>query len=198
MKAVRPVVGLVLAASLSLPGAVAAKELTLGLASEPTSMDPHFHNLGPNNAMATHIFSRLVEQDEKQRLMPGLATSWKPINDTTWEFKLRTGVKFHDGTPFSADDVLFTFERAPNVEGSPSSFGTYTKGKTLKKIDDHTVHIITERPYPLMPNDVSTIHIVSKKHGTGAHRHRSLRVRGIRSGRPHRAHAQRGLLRRKT
>jgi peptide/nickel transport system substrate-binding protein len=168
MKAVRPVAGLVLAASLSLSGAVAAKELTLGLASEPTSMDPHFHNLGPNNAMATHIFSRLVEQDEKQRLMPGLATSWKPINDTTWEFKLRTDVKFHDGTPFTADDVLFTFERAPNVEGSPSSFGTYTKGKTLKKIDDHTVQIITERPYPLMPNDVSTIHIVSKKHGSGA------------------------------
>jgi peptide/nickel transport system substrate-binding protein len=77
-------------------------------------------------------------------------------------------VKFHDGTPFTADDVLFTFERAPNVEASPSSFALYTKGKTLKKIDEYTIHIITEKPYPLMPNDVSTINIISKKHGTGA------------------------------
>jgi peptide/nickel transport system substrate-binding protein len=64
--------------------------------------------------------------------------------------------------------VLFTFERAPKVEASPSSFALYTKGKTLKKIDDHTIHIITEKPYPLMPNDVSTIYIISKKNGMGA------------------------------
>ena len=128
MKAWKPVAGLLLAASLSVPALVAAKPLTIGLASEPTSMDPHFHNLGPNNSMSTHVYDQLVLMDEKQNLKPGLATSWKPINDTTWEFKLRQGVKFHDGSAFSADDVLFTFERAPNVEGSPSSFGTYTKG----------------------------------------------------------------------
>jgi len=168
MKAFKPVAGALLAASLALTGAVSAKELTIALASEPTAMDPHFHNLGPNNSMATHIFDALVLTDEKQNLKPGLAVSWKPVNDTTWEFKLRKNVKFHDGSPFTADDVLFTFERAPNVEGSPSSFGTYTKGKTLKKIDDHTVHIITERPYPLMPNDASTVHIISKKNGMGA------------------------------
>jgi peptide/nickel transport system substrate-binding protein len=168
MKAWKPVAVLALAASLSVPALVAAKPLTIGLASEPTAMDPHFHNLGPNNSLSTHIYDQLVLMDEKQNLQPGLAISWKPLDDTTWEFKLRQGVKFHDGTPFNADDVLFTFERAPNVEGSPSSFGTYTKGKTLKKIDDYTVHIVTERPYPLMPNDVSAVHIVSKKHGAGA------------------------------
>ena len=63
-------------------------------------MDPHFHNLGPNNAMSVHIFDRLIAQDEKQRLSPGLAVSWKPIDDLTWEFKLREGVKFHDGSDF--------------------------------------------------------------------------------------------------
>jgi peptide/nickel transport system substrate-binding protein len=110
----------------------------------------------------------MVHADENQRLGPGLAVSWKPINDTTWEFKLRQGVTFHDGSPFTADDVLFTFERAPNVEASPSSFALYTKGKTLKKIDDYTLHIITPKPYPLMPNDVSTIYIISKKNGMGA------------------------------
>jgi len=145
-----------------------AKDLTIALASEPTSIDPHFHNLGPNNAFATHIFDRLVKTDEKQSLIPGLAVSWKPLDDATWEFKLRKDVKFHDGSPFTADDVIFTFERAPNVPNSPSSYATYIKGKTVEKIDDHTVHIKTKRPYPLMPNDMSTFPIVSKKSGAGA------------------------------
>jgi len=145
-----------------------AKDLTIALASEPTSIDPHFHNLGPNNAFATHIFDRLVKTDEKQSLIHGLAVSWKPLDDTTWEFKLRKDVKFHDGSPFTADDVIFTFERAPNVPNSPSSYATYIKGKTVQKFDDHTVHIKTKRPYPLMPNDMSTFPIVSKKSGAGA------------------------------
>ncbi len=151
-----------------LAGNVGAADLRVGLKLEPSSIDPHYHNLGPNNSAARHIFDRLVHTNEKQQLGPGLAVSWKPLSDTVWEFKLRQGVKFHDGSPFTADDVLFTFERAPNVEASPSSFALYTKGKTLKKIDDFTIHITTERPYPLMPNDVSTINIISKKHGEGA------------------------------
>ena len=145
-----------------------AKDIKIGLASEPTSIDPHFHNLSPNNALARHIFDRLVHTDENQALVPGLAVSWKPINDTTWEFKLRENVKWHDGSPFTADDVVFTFTRAVNVPNSPSGFGTYLKGKEAVKVDDHTVHIKTPKPYPLMPNDMSTFSIVSKKNGEGA------------------------------
>jgi peptide/nickel transport system substrate-binding protein len=149
-------------------GAAAAQDLRIGLASEPTAMDPHYHNLSPNNSLLSHIFESLVGQDERQRLTPDLAESWKAIDATTWEFKLRKNVRFHDGTPFTADDVVFSFERAPNVEGSPSSFGIYARGKTFTKVDDHTVHIKTAAPYPLMPNDVSQVFIVSRKHGQGA------------------------------
>ena len=155
-------------AAFALSASVFSQELRLGVAAEPTSMDPHFHNLTPNNSMLSHIFEYLVDQDERQRLQPGLAESWKAIDATTWEFKLRRNVRWHDGSPFTADDVLFSFERAPNVEGSPSSFGIYARGKTLTKVDDHTVHIKTAAPYPLMPNDVSQIFIISKKHATGA------------------------------
>jgi len=151
-----------------LSGAAYAEKLTIGLASEPTSMDPHFHNLGPNNAMSVHLFDRLIAQDEKQRLSPGLAVSWEPIDDLTWEFKLREGVKFHDGSDFTADDVICTMERAPDVPNSPSGYGTYLKGKTFKKIDDYTVHAITESPYPLMANDISTIPVISDSAGCGA------------------------------
>jgi len=160
--------GLLVMAAATFGQPAFASDLTIGLASEPSSIDPHFHNLGPNNAMSLHVFDRLIIPDNKQQLTPGLATSWKAVDETTWEFKLREGVKFHDGTPFTADDVVFTFERAPNVEGSPSSFSTYIKGKTIKKIDDFTVHIITEKPYPLMPNDLMTFSIVSRKNGEGA------------------------------
>jgi len=148
-------------------GLASAEKLVIGLASEPTSMDPQFHNVGPNNAMSLHIFDRLILQDEKQRLMPGLALSWTPVDDLTWEFKLREGVKFHDGTDFTADDVLCTFARAPDVPNSPASFATYTKGKSLVKIDDYTVHFKTEEPYPLMGNDVSTVAIISDSVGCG-------------------------------
>ncbi len=144
-------------------GAASAEKLTIGLASEPTSLDPHFHNLGPNNAMSVHIFDRLIAQDEKQRLSPGLAVSWQPIDDLTWEFKLREGVKFHDGSDFNADDVVCTMARAPVVPNSPSGYGTYLKGKEVIKIDDYTVHFKTAAPYPLMGNDISTIPVISEQ-----------------------------------
>lgn len=145
-----------------------AAEVTIGIRSEPSSMDPYFHNLGPNNAMIGHVFERLIDFDSNQQLIAGLATSWKPISDTVWEFKLRPGVKFTDGTDFTADDVIYSFERADAYEGGNSSFRTYTKGKTVTKIDDMTVHIETESPYPLMPNDLTTIMIMSSEaKGTG-------------------------------
>ncbi|MEK9971674.1 MAG: ABC transporter substrate-binding protein, partial [Ferrovibrio sp.] len=91
-----------------MSGPVLAQELKIGLSAEPSALDPHYHNLGPNNQIATTIFDSLVLQDENQKLVPGLAESWKPVNETTWEFKLRKGVKFHDGSPFTAADVVFS------------------------------------------------------------------------------------------
>lgn len=148
--------------------ALQAQTLRWGSYAEPSALDPHYHNLGPNNAIARHFFDRLVQTDEKQRHGPGLAVSWKPISDTLWEFKLRQGVKFHDGSPFTSDDVLYTFERAPNVPNSPSSFGIATKAmKRVTAPDKYTVLIETEEPYPLMPNDVSILNIMSRKAAEG-------------------------------
>ncbi len=158
----------VVAAAVLAATPLAAQDLKIGLAAEPSAMDPHFHNLTPNSSLLSHVFDRLVETAPDNKLIPGLAESWKTINDTTWELKLRKAVKWHDGAPFTADDVSFTFERAPNVPNSPSGFAGVVKGKTVKKIDDHTIHISTAAPHPLMPNDLSNLLIVSKKHGDGA------------------------------
>ena len=151
-----------------VPSIAFSENLKIGIKGEPSSIDPHYHNVGPNNMFGNNIFSHLVGQDENQQAIPDLATSWKPINDTTWEFKLRKDVKWHDGSKFTADDVIFTASRALNVPKSPASFGIYLKGKTFVKIDDYTVHVKTEKPYPLMPNDLGVVKIVSKKYGTNA------------------------------
>ena len=165
MKKIRLIAG-ILVAALGTAGTAGARELSVGLASAPTSMDPHVQNFWPNNSMASHIFDGLVHQDENQHLRPGLAVAWKAVDGTTWEFRLREGVKFHDGSPFTADDVIFSFERASRIGSGPSGFSSYTRGKKLTKVDDHTLRIMTERPEPLMPRIVSAIRIVSDEIGT--------------------------------
>ena len=137
-----------------------ADELTVALAAEPTSVDPHYHNLTINNSMATQIFDALVLQDDNQKLIPGLAVSWAPVGDTTWEFKLRKGVSFHNGAAFTAEDVIATMKRAADVPNSPSSFGTFIKGKTFEIVDDHTLRVSTEKPNPFTPNDLSRVAII--------------------------------------
>jgi peptide/nickel transport system substrate-binding protein len=161
--ACRVPVGAVLLLGTMATTPLAAQELRIGVASEPTSMDPHYHALSPNISLHSHVFEKLVSSDEKETLVPQLAESWKVNPDgITWEFKLRAGVKWHDGTPFTADDVLYSFERVPAVPNSPGLFSYATKGKTLKKIDDLTVHISTGAPSPLTPNDMTAVFIVPK------------------------------------
>jgi peptide/nickel transport system substrate-binding protein len=137
-----------------------ANELTVALAAEPTSVDPHYHNLTINNSMATQVFDALVLQDVNQKLIPGLAVSWAPVGDTTWEFKLRKGVSFHNGASFTAEDVVATMNRAADVPNSPSSFGTFIKGKTFEIIDDYTLRVSTKKSNPFVPNDLSRVAII--------------------------------------
>ncbi|MBL4667130.1 MAG: ABC transporter substrate-binding protein [Sneathiella sp.] len=151
-----------LAVVLAWPTAAQASKLTMGMASEPSSIDPHYHNLGPNNALRRHMFESLVDQDEKQNLGPLLATSWKPTGETTWEFKLRKGVKFHDGSAFTARDVIYSTCRIPNVPNSPSNFTSFTKAISgFETPDDHTLIVHTSVPTPLLPTYFSNWGVIS-------------------------------------
>ncbi|KAA2211200.1 ABC transporter substrate-binding protein [Teichococcus oryzae] len=139
-----------------------AQNLSLAVAAPPTTLDPHYHTLSPNNMVAEHLFDKLVGRDAQARLEPGLAESWMLINDTTWEFKLRRGVKFSDGSDFDAQDVLYTLERVPNVLNSPGSFGIYTKAIIRSEVvDPHTIRFHTASVYPLLPQDLTQIFIIS-------------------------------------
>jgi peptide/nickel transport system substrate-binding protein len=147
----------------------AGQELRIAVAADVTSIDPHFFNLFPNNNIAEHIFDKLVQMDPDSRMIPGLATSWKTVDPTTWEFKLRKGAKFTDGSDITADDVVFTLDRVPKVPNSPGPFTAYTKMITSTEVvDPYTIRFHTAAPHPLMPNDLSTIYIVSRKAATGA------------------------------
>ena len=164
------------AASLVLAGHASAqgkpanvRDISIGLQAAITSMDPHYHNVGPNNSTLRHVFESLINTDESQKLVPALATAWKTIDDTTWEFKLRKNVRWHDGSPFTADDVVFTLKRVPNVPNSPSSFATFTKPITdVRAVDAHTLIFKTATPHVLLPSDLSAVRIVSKLHGEKA------------------------------
>jgi peptide/nickel transport system substrate-binding protein len=149
-------------AAASLPAA-AQKELTIGLSTPNSTLDPHFHNLGPNNSLSKHVFETLTKMDDQQRIQPGLAESWKALDSTTWEFKLRRNVKWHDGTDFTADDVIATLKRVPNVPNSPASFAIYSRPiKEATAVDKHTLRFVTDKAHPLLPNDIVSIHIVPK------------------------------------
>lgn len=142
--------------------------LTLAFSTEPSSLDPHWHTISANSALASHLFDRLVYPDAQQNPRPALATAWRAIDDLTWEFDLRRDVRFHNGDPFTADDVLFTYERAQNVPGAPFSMRAYLGDKTVEKINDYQIRIRTRAPNPIVPNELSTVAIVSRGAGAGA------------------------------
>ncbi len=148
-------------------GLASAEELRFGYQVETPSVDPHWSTNTSAIAVGKHAFDHLIHKDAKMGLEPQLAESWKPLDDLTWEFKLRKGVKFHDGTPFTADDAVFSITRHFTIE-SPTDFKQYVAGKTPIKIDDHTIQIKTEVPTPLMETDLAAFAIVSKKHAEGA------------------------------
>jgi peptide/nickel transport system substrate-binding protein len=142
----------------------AVTELKIGLSAEPSAMDPHFHNLTPNNSLTKHIYDRLTDQDENQLVRPSLATSWRTLDDQTWEFKLRPGVKFSNGDDLTANDVIYSYCRAPRVENSPSSFGIAVRSIFgMSAPDPLTVVIKTDKAYPLLANELSAVAILSAK-----------------------------------
>ena len=142
-----------------------AVELRIGRANEPQSIDPQFARTGNNQMTAVHIFDRLIISDENIRAKPGLALSWRNIDPKTWEVKLRPNVKFHDGSAFTADDVVFSMERAPKVPNSPASFADAVKFiDKMVILDPLTIRFTTTAPDPMFMGNIGTVFIVSKKY----------------------------------
>lgn len=154
--------GMGAAFGMALPAV--AQQIRIGLAAEPSSIDPHYHVLTPNEQLRKHIFESLTRYDNERRIMPVLATSWRTVDARTWEFKLRKDVKFHDGSPFTAQDVIYSLCRVSKVANSPAPFTFATRQiSRATATDPHTLILETSTVYPLLPNDMSKIGIISAK-----------------------------------
>jgi len=124
------------------------------------TLDPHSQNHATTNAMMQHTYEGLTRYDREYKVEPALATEWQEISPTQWRFTLRKGVKFHDGSPFGADDVVFSFGRIQQPQGTMQ---VYVSGvKEIRKIDDHTVEFILAGPNPLLLRNIIDFRIMNK------------------------------------
>ena len=155
--------------SLAFAQGAASSHLRIGMAGSVTSVDPHYYNATPNNTIAFHVFEQLIAQDRTGKPVPCLATSWRAVSDTVWEFKLRDGVKWHDGSAFTGKDVAFSLERAKNVPGAPGGFASMVAAiKSVEVPDPLTVRVTTSVPAPNTPIFMTFLAIVSEQHGRNA------------------------------
>ncbi|ROP83403.1 peptide/nickel transport system substrate-binding protein [Stella humosa] len=137
-----------------------AKTFRFSSSGDVNGLDPHVNNETPTNAMKNNLYEALIYRLPDLKLVPSLATEWKQTSPTVWRFKLRQGVKFHDGSPFTADDVAFSIKRNNHEQ---SGMGTYSASVVdVKKIDDFTVELVTNVPDPILDQNLPAVFIMSK------------------------------------
>jgi peptide/nickel transport system substrate-binding protein len=144
----------------AIAGTAVAQTVRIGNQGDALSMDPHSLNESLQLSVTGNVYEGLVARDKDLKLVPALATSWKQTSPTVWRFELRKGVKFHDGKPFTADDVLFSFARAA---GEGSDMKSYTNDfKEVRKVGDSAIEIETKTPFPILPDLLALVYIMSK------------------------------------
>jgi len=156
---------LLTAALLTSAAGASAQSLRIAYADPVSSLDPQLNNHAGDRSLALHVWESLLDRRDDRNL-PGLAESWKAIDANTWEFKVRKGVKWQDGQPFTADDLVFSLERARNV---PGSVAPYTSSlRTVESVsapDPYTLVVKTSVPNPLLVQNIDSVYIVSRHIG---------------------------------
>ncbi len=156
----RTLIALAIASAVALPAAAQAKTFRWAAQGDILTFDPHSQNEGMTIAANSYIYEPLVDYDKDFKVVPRLATSWEQVSPTLYRFKLREGVKFHDGSAFTADDAVFSVHRAM---APTSNYKAYTTGiKEARKIDDHTIEIETTAPNPVLLRQLPNVFIMSR------------------------------------
>jgi peptide/nickel transport system substrate-binding protein len=157
-----------LLATVALTPALAAAQakdtLTVGLVSHAPTLDPHMHFERVGILVNINMFDSLLHKNAKLEYEPSLATSWKALSDTQWEFKLRRGVKFHNGDVMTAEDVKYSFERVLDPAKKSPQYGNIRSIKEVRIVAPDTVHLITDKPFPLLLERLVFFPIVPRKH----------------------------------
>jgi len=158
-----------LASGCAGTGAPAGRTLVIGTATRPNSFDPHYQYFGPNRQAHMPVFEPLAMYGPGLELRPALATGWRALDDSTWEITLRPDVVFHDGSPFVADDVVFSLDRAGKVPNSPSTLGVFVRAiERIEIVKPLTLRIRTKAATPLLMHDLANVPIVSKRISSSA------------------------------
>ena len=147
-----------LAAATALPAQ--AQTLRWAAQNDILTMDPHSQNHATTNAILMHAYEGLTRYSATYQVEPALATKWTFISPTQVRFDLRKGVKFHDGTPFTADDVVFSFGRIKQPQGTMQIYVTGIN--EVKKIDDFTIDLVLAAPSPILLRNIIDFRIMSK------------------------------------
>ncbi len=138
-----------------------AQTVRIGNQGDALSMDPHSLNETLQLSVTGNVYEPLVGRNKDLSLRPLLASSWKQTTPLIWRFELRKDVKFHDGTPFTPEDVIFTFDRAAGDGSDLKSF--VNDVKEVRKVGESTIEIETKVPFPILPESISQLYIMSKK-----------------------------------
>jgi hypothetical protein len=149
-----------LIAALAMSGIVHAQTLRWASQGDPQTMDPHSQNESMTNMMNGQVYERLIRRDQNLNIVPGLATEWAQTGPLTWRFKLRQGVKFHDGTPLTADDVVFSIKRGQEPTSQINNYATAV-GEPVK-IDESTVEFRLKTVNPVFLQHLDALWIMSK------------------------------------
>jgi peptide/nickel transport system substrate-binding protein len=154
-------------AAMVLSAGAQAQTLTMGVIAGPESMDPHFTATGTHSEALKHVFDTLTHSGDRLQIEPGLAESWRVVNPTTWEFRLRRGVKFHDGSDMTAEDVAASIRRMQQLSG-PNPTRIYVRRvQEIRVVDPHTIQIVTDGPAPTLPNDFIRLFVTSARATAG-------------------------------
>jgi peptide/nickel transport system substrate-binding protein len=159
-QAIAGAIAIVLAAGAATP-AGADNVLRWASATEPLTFDPHSANHMPTIVATSQVYEPLVDFNSSYEIEPALAIAWKLIEPTIWQFDLRQGVRFHDGTPFTSEDVVFSLNRALSETSDFKSAVSPIAG--IEAVDDYRVRVTTAAPNPILPEQLYQIFMMSKR-----------------------------------
>src|SRR5947209_6795470 len=157
-------------AAAARPGAAAAQgrrgEIIAGLSERMLTLDPANHYSISSTSVLRHVYDPLVDVTNDDRFVPALAETWRPLNNTTWRFTLRKGVSFHDGSPFTADSVVFTLKRVRDNSKLIKSF-VYQDIEDVQKDGDYAVTVTTKRPFGSLPAHLTMLGMLPPSAASG-------------------------------
>src|SRR6056297_3713072 len=159
MKVVGALTALLLASTTL---SASAETLRWARAGDSLTLDPHAQNEGPTHTLAHQIYEPLIIRDHSGAMQGALATEWGPKADdpTVWVFNLRQGVTYHDGADFTAEDVVFSINRAKSENSDMKEL--LNSIVEVRAVDDHTVEMVTDGPNPILPSNLTTLFMLDK------------------------------------